>query len=69
MDILETAVPISKLVTGMGRTKGERLTSVYDPISERDFIDSIDKAIRQVDMGNYQEADEAIDEISAELET
>lgn len=68
MDILETAVPISKLVTEMGRTKGVRLTSVYDPISERDFIDSIDKAIRQVDMGNYQEADEAIDEISAELE-
>lgn len=68
MDILETAVPISKLVTRMGRTKGGRLTSVYDPISERDFIDSIDKAIRQVDMGNYQEADEAIDEISAELE-
>lgn len=51
---------VSKLVTGMGRTKGVRLTSVYDPISERDFIDSIDKAIRQADMGNYQEADDSM---------
>ncbi len=45
----------------------EFLTGLFNPVSEKDFMESIDKSIKQADMGNYQEADEAIDQISDEL--
>lgn len=45
----------------------EFLTGLFNPVSEKDFMESIDKSIKQADVGNYQEADEAIDQISDEL--
>lgn len=45
----------------------ELLTGLFNPVSEKDFMESIDKSIKQADVGNYQEADEAIDQISDEL--
>lgn len=39
----------------------------FKPMTETEFLASIDKSIEQADAGFVQDADEAIDEISAEL--
>ena len=39
----------------------------FRPLTESEFLDSIDESLEQIDLGMVQDADEAIDEISAEL--
>ncbi|MCR5023752.1 MAG: hypothetical protein K6A90_05395 [Lachnospiraceae bacterium] len=39
----------------------------FKPMSENEFIASIDESLKQADNGLVQDADEAIDEISLEL--
>ncbi len=36
-------------------------------LTESEFLSSIDESLAQIDLGQVQDADEAIDEISAEL--
>ena len=39
----------------------------FRPLTENEFLASIDESLAQADAGFVQDADEAIDEISAEL--
>ncbi len=39
----------------------------FKPLSEKEFLASIDVSLKQADTGNVQDAEAAIDEISTEL--
>ena len=39
----------------------------FRPLTEQEFLESIDESLAQADVGLVQDADEAIDEISADL--
>ena len=50
------------------RIKGEVMVMMFEPMSKDEFLEAVDRGIAQAKNGQRQDAHEALDEITTELE-